>query len=165
MWRGLPILGSATLWALAGALGWQVMQAHQIPLPDPRLRPVAALQGPAGQTAEQTALPDEAPELSEALARPLFAPDRRPSATENAIGRAQELQPIAEKAKPDTLPVVIVYGVALTSRHAKALLSINDSVPDWYGEKDIIAGWTLTKIENSGVLLQSGTSELRIELY
>lgn len=164
MSRGLPVLGSLTIWALAGALGWQVLQAPQSPRPEP-LRPVPTTQGSSAVTDVETHISVQTPDLSEALARPLFAPNRRLLATESAVESSQKFQPIAEKSQSATLPEVIVYGVALTGRHAKALLSINDSVPDWYREKDIIAGWTLTKIENNGVLLQSDTSELRIELY
>ncbi|WP_299862713.1 hypothetical protein [uncultured Roseobacter sp.] len=164
MSRGLPLLGSLTIWALAAALGWQVLQARQSPLPDP-LRPAPTAQRSSAGTDLQAPAPAQTRDLSELLARPLFASNRRPLATEPMIESTQEFQPIAENSTSDTLPAVIVYGVALNGQHNKALLSINDSVPDWYREKDIIAGWTLSKIENNGVLLQSETSELRIELY
>ncbi|GFE51960.1 hypothetical protein So717_37130 [Roseobacter cerasinus] len=164
MSRVLPVCGSLSIWALAAALAWQVIEARQSAQPNP-LRSVTALENLVKLAETQTAVLTDTPDLSEALARPLFAPDRRQSATENTVESPQEIQPIAENTPSDTLPAVIVYGVALTGQHAKALLSINESVPDWYREKDIIAGWTLTKIENNGVLLQSDTSELRIELY
>lgn len=162
--RSLSIMGSVIIWSVACVLGWLAIQAFGNAIPY-TMRTVPDGDPAAADGTAKTPTRPETVDLSAVLARPLFAPDRRPLSTEATRETLSSLQPIAENTHPDILPEVIVYGVALTGSSTKALLSINDSAPDWYGENDIIAGWTLTKIETNGVLLQSETSELRIELY
>lgn len=162
--RTFPILGSIVIWSIACAVGWQATEAFRDSVPY-AIRPVPDVDTASEGEEIETATRPDTVDLSVALARPLFAPDRRPLTTSETFQASGPSQSIAETTQSDILPEVIVYGVALHGALSKALLSINDSVPDWYEENDIIAGWTLTKIQTNGVLLQSDTSELRIELY
>ncbi|GGX44518.1 hypothetical protein GCM10007385_10580 [Tateyamaria omphalii] len=162
--RGLPIIGSVTIWGIACVLGWQAREAFRDMTPY-TIYTAPAIERTDTENQIETSGSPETVDLSDALARPLFAPDRRPQAAPDESETLSRSQTVAETVQSDILPEVIVYGVALNGASSKALLSMNGSVPEWYGEKSIIAGWTLTKIETNGVLLQSETSELRIELY
>lgn len=162
--RVLPLFGCFTIWCIAATLGWLATEAFRNTTT--YTLPSSPANIPSDGAKQRDAFGfNETVDLSEMLARPLFSPDRRPLMTPNASETLALPQTIAETVQSDILPEVIVYGVALNGASSRALLSMNDSAPEWFGENDIIAGWTLTKIETNGVLLQSDTSELRIELY
>ncbi|MBY5934930.1 hypothetical protein KUV51_18145 [Tateyamaria omphalii] len=162
--RGLPIIGSIVIWFAACLFAWQAFQTFRYGAP--RVMPsIPEVSLPAAERQFEQASPIDDTDFSQVLARPLFAPNRRPVSAVETVERRDASQSIAETTQSDILPEVIVYGVAISGALSKAFLSIDASAPDWYGENDIISGWTLKKIEDNGVLLQSGTVELRIELY
>lgn len=131
-----------------------------------------------GLAPPQPERPDIVPEqrkdsfYAEVMARPLFAPTRRPNTPKP---QAKELVPESQpqlsepvKASPPKAipePKVVLLGVLTGGARNSALVSLDGSPPEWRRQGSKIAGWTLVQVEAKEIELREGDRALKIELY
>jgi hypothetical protein len=125
-----------------------------------------------GRQAAGAAAPDgAAPDLSgldrtQVLARPLFAPDRRPwqppPAPEVVEVLAEEPEVVAEPP-----PDLVLLGVAISEGRAAALIGDLGGMaePAWVSEGETVLGWTVGAVTGQAVTLTGDGREVALTLY
>lgn len=107
--------------------------------------------------------------LQQALARPLFAPDRRPKKPTPAVfARLTERKQPSIRPEPAPEPVVkfTLHGVGLWNGHRAALIATDPGQQaEWIRSGDIVAGWQLREISHDRVLLAKKAKSMLIKLY
>ena len=101
--------------------------------------------------------------------RPLFAPTRRPvSAVDRTLPDTilENVAPV-EASAPEALkpPQLALHGVMNSLDHLSALLSLNDSTPEWFSQGAVIQGWNLGAIGDDWVILTRNEHEHRVDMY
>jgi len=105
------------------------------------------------------------PEWSEALARPLFSPERRPFVPQAVMPEAALPDvPGAVEAAPRPEPLSVV-GVFIHGTGRRALL-VSPSRPEgeWLRVGSKIAGWEVMRIERNSVALAQSGDALTLQL-
>jgi hypothetical protein len=109
------------------------------------------------------ALPQEIPdpthpplsEFSQSLARPLFFESRRLPMPQPKQVKTEPPKPPPSPPKPVVLPDKIkLLGIFLQSQTASALIEIPPQPATWLKIGDRIADWTITAIEEDGIVLR-----------
>lgn len=122
------------------------------------------------------AFPDStAIDLSEAMNRPLFRPDRRPF-DPNKIIAVQPTEP-PQSIAPAITPAMVtqdstspsqlsVKGISVIASQRRALIASEaDPQGSWLDQGASINGWKVSAIHNETVELLSGSSSLKLKLY
>jgi hypothetical protein len=105
-------------------------------------------------------------ERNQVLARPLFAPDRRPwqpPPTLRVVDVVDEAVEVVDTPPPDLL----LLGVAIAGGRASVLIGDMDgnTEPEWVAEGDTVLGWTVTAVSGQSVTLSGGGQEVSLSLY
>ncbi|MER8522701.1 hypothetical protein NKH56_25495 [Mesorhizobium sp. M1076] len=109
-------------------------------------------------------------DYTETFERPLFSPTRRqfvpdpiePQPVEVASATVE--QPAAQNVAPAVAPSLL--GISIHAGAAKALLRIAGAdVALWYGNGEIVDGWTLSTIDKDEAVLERDGKITRISLY
>ncbi|MER9560098.1 hypothetical protein [Mesorhizobium sp. M0323] len=114
-------------------------------------------------------IPD-AGDFSETFERPLFSPTRRKFVPEPVQPPAVEVASVAvEQPPPQNLAPIVapsLLGISIHGGAAKALLRIAGAdAAVWYGNGEIVDGWTLSAIDKNQAVLERDGKITRISLY
>ncbi|MER9071069.1 hypothetical protein NKH84_32035 [Mesorhizobium sp. M0902] len=112
----------------------------------------------------------EAGDFSETFERPLFSPTRRKFVPEPVQRTAVEVASVAvEQPPPQNLAPIVapsLLGISIHRGAAKALLRIAGAdAAVWYGNGEIVDGWTLSTIDKDEAVLERDGKITRISLY
>jgi hypothetical protein len=149
------------------------MTAAAAALASPAAIPSPSIEGGEGGFAAESldlrpvALPDEpeaAPTWSEALARPIFSPDRRPFVPAPPEPRQAEPETV-ETAEPPPDAGLAVKGIFLHDNVRRALVTSAASPGgEWLTVGAAVAGWTVSAIEATSVVLSAPPAALTLQL-
>ena len=163
MWRLSWLIRSMIIAALAGV-------ALAIPLTNTEV----SIKGDATiETRPMLELPDAAladtsmgsTEWSEALARPLFSPDRRPFVPPASESKTEfQEEPLAVETAPAAGQVGLI-GVFIHDTGRRALLTSPSSPRgEWLALGSQLEGWKVVRIDTNSVALSSSSGSLTLQL-
>ncbi|MCJ9753649.1 hypothetical protein MOV61_23290 [Neorhizobium sp. BETTINA12A] len=160
-WLTLFFLVS-TLLCLAGlnaAISGMSIDISPLAVGQPGKAPVAA----PGDKSRPATLTDL--NLPDTLARPVFSPTRRdfvPPPTP-----PKPLAPVVAEAPPvaPPPPSIRLKGTRTVSGKFSALIVTDEKTVDWFGEGEMVLGWTIVSIEADRMSLTAGTSSALFSLY
>ena len=96
------------------------------------------------------------------VTRPLFFEDRR------IPQRARVVPPVSPSPAPKPLvppPAFKVMGIVQDGAIRRALIEAPSVVLDWYNEGANLKGWTISRIDNNSVVLNSNDQRVEIHLF
>ncbi|MER8734486.1 hypothetical protein NKJ81_31520 [Mesorhizobium sp. M0018] len=137
------------------------------------IAPIASAKGRDGGTMPAPGgslqIPD-AGDFGETFERPLFSPTRRKFAPEPVAPQPVEVASVAiEQPPPQNLAPIVapsLLGISIHGGAAKALLRIAGAdAAVWYGNGEIVDGWTLSAIDKNQAVLERDGKVTRISLY
>ncbi|MER8583552.1 hypothetical protein NKG95_33620 [Mesorhizobium sp. M1423] len=109
-------------------------------------------------------------DFTETFERPLFSPTRRKFVPEPvepqpvAVASVVVVQPAAQNVTPAVAPSLL--GISIHGGSAKALLRIAGADSAfWYGNGEIVDGWTISTIDKDQAVLERDGKVARISLY
>jgi hypothetical protein len=119
-----------------------------------------------GAGADPGALDLSGLDYNQVLARPLFAPDRRPwqePESPEMVELAPEPEIFDETAAPAELQLI---GIGIANGRASALIvDPAGGDPEWVAEGDSIADWTVGTISEQSVVLEGAGGAVSLNLY
>jgi hypothetical protein len=103
--------------------------------------------------------------LPDTLVRPVFSPTRRDFVRPPAPSTPPA--PVVVEAPPPALspPSIGLRGTRTVGGKYSALVATDDKTADWFGEGEIVLGWTIVSIEADRMSLSAGTSSIVFSLY
>jgi hypothetical protein len=154
-------IAAVALASLVAAIGGAALWVVSTPIDVSPLSPPAAAGGVklAPEVTRAAGRPGAGDTLRETVARPLFAPDRRPPAAE----------PVAQAAPASAPPVAQTVDLRLvgTMRAGagwRALLR-DPATSDWVSVGGSIGGWRVAEIDAERVVLEGQGRRMELSLY
>lgn len=105
-------------------------------------------------------------EATQALSRPLFSSDRREFVEPQIQEPETTPEPPPVVSSYSAVPAVTLVGTRLIGDTNSALvMSSSGEEPNWLVVGDLVAGWTISEISSSRIVLASGEQSISVELY
>lgn len=169
--RLFPLIGTGSLIALVGLLGFKAHEASQTKIASPKIASTQNVLTPSASPTQLIQRP--AVYYATITNRPVFAPSRRPYVPEIIAPKPVSMpapESVEEAPKPAQQieiapPEVVLQGVIARDERTAALIGINGESPAWVGQGDQVAGWTLSDIGSDWIEISREARSIRVGMY
>jgi type II secretory pathway component PulC len=105
------------------------------------------------------------------LARPLFAPNRKPYVAQEVVAEVAEPPPPLEEQAPEPVPITDPSTMSLkgifVSGNTRSGFIVSPDIPEgkWYSEGTVVLGWKIGRFQDDNVILTQGSESFTLKQY